>query len=172
MAGAIGSLVLSAAIAVQASGGPAAPAQSSAALVAEMQSFALAHGKYDNTISASILDALRLNDGKPGYAECLVAWVDDNDNSYHVVVAGLDKADLIFGFKPADNSYSINWRVDPQGKLLATVRIDKSGIHELANDLLADRFDSELDYWRLHLADEEQARAGEPPCVLPASDHR
>ena len=168
---AVGSLVLAAALWMQPSIGLAAPAQSKA-LVAQMQAFALAHGKYDDTISASILDALRLNGGKAGYAECLVAWQDDSDNSYHVVIAGLDKADLVFGYKAADNSYSINWRVDPEGKLLATVRVDNKGIHELANDLLADRFNSELDYWTIHFPDEEKARADMPPCVSPATDHR
>jgi hypothetical protein len=166
--GAIGSLILSAAIAGQAPPAAVAPAESTAALVAEMQAFALAHGKYDDTIPASILEALNLNGGKAGYAECLVAWQDDDDNSYHAIVAGLDKQNLIFGFKPADNSYSINWRVDPAGKLLSTVRTDKSGIHELANDLLADRFNTELDYWKVHLPEEEKARAGRPPCAPPA----
>lgn len=174
MRGAVVSLVLAAAFGVQSAASIAAPdpAQSRAALVAQMQAFALAHGKYDDKIPVSILEGLRLNGGKPGYPECLVAWQDDSDNSYHVILAGLDKADLVLAFKAADNSSSINWRIDPAGKLLATVKIDKDGTHELANDLLADRFASELDYWAVHFPEEEKARADMPPCVLPSSEHR
>ena len=165
---AIGSLALAVAIWMQPSGGIAAQAESTPALVGEMQAFVLAHGKYDDQIPADILEALNLNGGKAGYAECLVAWQDDDDNSYHAIVAGLDQQNLIFGFKPADGSYSLNWRVDPTGKLLATVRSDKNGIHELANDLLADRFQAELDYWRVHFPQEKNARAGRPACAPPA----
>ena len=174
MRGALVSLILAAAVGVQPAGGLAAPAspEPRAALVAQMQAFALAHGKYDDSISASILEGLRLNGGKAGYPECLIAWQDDSDNSYHVIVAGLDKADLVLAFKAADNSSSINWRIDPEGKLLATVKVDKDGIHELANDLLAQRFDSEMDYWAVHFPDEEKARADMPPCVSPDSERR
>ena len=159
-------LLLSAAMSMQAAPAPAPaePAEARAALVGEMQAFALAHGKYDDQIPTSILGPLKLNGGKAGYAECLVAWEDDDDNSYHVIVAGLDKKDVVLGFKPADNSYSLDWRLDPEGQLVSTVRSDKSGTQAVANDAFADRLNAELDYWKIHLPDEERARAGKPPC--------
>jgi len=164
-------LLLSAAISLQPAPEPAPPpapaetAESRAALVGELQAFALAHGKYDDEIPAGILGALKLNGGKAGYAECLVAWEDDDDNSYHVIVAGLDKKDMVLGFKPADNSYSLDWRLDPEGQLVSTARSDKGGTQAVANASFADRLRAELDYWKIHLADEEKARAGKPPCA-------
>ena len=165
-------LLLSAAISVQVAPtaaptapAPAEPAEARAALVGEMQALALAHGKYDDQIPAAILGSLKLNGGKAGYAECLVAWEDDDDNSYHVIVAGLDKKDVVLGYKPADNSYSLDWRLDPAGHLVSTARSDKSGTQAVANDMFADRLNGELDYWKIHLADEATARAGKPPCA-------
>lgn len=161
----IAQLLMSAAISVQAPPDAAAAAEARAAQVGEMQAFALAHGKYDDQIPASILGALKLNGGKAGYAECLVAWEDDDDNSYHVIIAGLDKKDVVLGFKPADNSYSLDWRLDPTGQLVSTARSDKSGTQSVANDLFADRLGAELDYWKLHFAEEQKAREGKPPCA-------
>jgi hypothetical protein len=163
-------LLLSAVLSIQAAPDATAAqaAEARSALVGEMQAFALAHGKYDDQVPAAILVPLKLNGGKPGYAECLVAWEDDDDNSYHIIIVGLDKQDVVLAYKPADNSYSLDWRLNPAGELIATARSDKSGAQSAPNDLYADRLSRELDYWKVHLADEEKARAGKPPCTPPA----
>lgn len=160
-----GPLLLSVAISMQAASAPAAPADSNAAIAREMQAFALAHGKYDDKIPAPVLGLLKLNGGLPGYAGCLVAWQDDNDNSYHYIIAGLDKQNLILVYKPADKSSSLLWRTDSAGAPISTVRSDTSGVHAVANDAYADRLNGELDYWKIHLSEEEQARAEAPPCT-------
>jgi hypothetical protein len=162
----VGGVFLSAAIWMQTSLDYAAPANPRAGLIQEAQAFALAHGKYDDKIPPEVLAGLGLNGGPTGYPECLVAWQDDDNSTYHYIFAGLDKEGVLLTFKPADASYAISWRLNNSGRLISTTQSDQNGSRTAPNDQFADALDNELNYWRIHLADEEKAR-GREACTPP-----
>ncbi|MGH7982691.1 MAG: hypothetical protein ACREFF_06035 [Candidatus Udaeobacter sp.] len=72
-----------------------------------------------------------------------------DDGSLHSFSVILGKKDLYLVFKSSDESYSINWRTDKQGRLLATVYSDKSGGTRLVpNSSYAKQFQDEISYWK------------------------
>jgi hypothetical protein len=111
------------------------------------QDWVLSKGK-PFQIPADVAGMLGLTDGRSPYVAKEKAWRDDNDQTLHVFIVGIEeKPSIILTFKAADNSFTINWRTDINGNVISTVYSDATGTRAVPSGPYNERFYGQVSYW-------------------------